>query len=155
MQSDGEFLTGLWFANSKSANMHNGTFVEQDLEIFEQTSRWLSLYFRGEVPAFVPKYKLEKISNFQDDVLSIVKKIPYGTTLTYGEIARQIAEEKHINKMSAQAVGGAVGKNPICLIIPCHRVVGANGKLVGYGGGIENKIALLKLEKNSMGNFNQ
>ena len=85
-------------------------------------------------------------------VWSFVEKIPYGKTITYGDIAKEIAKIKHIDKMSAQAVGGAVGANPICLIVPCHRVVGANNKLVGYGGGIENKIKLLKLEAETLSN---
>lgn len=80
-------------------------------------------------------------------------KIPYGETITYNDIAKTIARKKGIKKMSAQAVGGAVGWNPICIIIPCHRVVGANGNLTGYGGGIQNKIELLKIEKNNMDEF--
>jgi len=86
-------------------------------------------------------------------VIDIMNKIPYGKVVTYNDIAKEIAKIKGLNKMSAQAVGGAVGWNPICIIIPCHRVVGSNGSLTGYGGGIKNKIKLLELEKNDMTKF--
>ena len=86
-------------------------------------------------------------------MIDIMMKIPYGKTITYGDIAKEIASRRGIEKMSARAVGAAVGSNPICIIIPCHRVIGSGGNLTGYGGGIQNKIALLKLEGNDMNNF--
>ena len=113
-----------------------------DLEIFARTREWLDIYFSGKNPDFLPGIRTE----FCARVSEIMKEIPYGKTVTYGEIAKRIAEEKGIKRMSAQAVGGAVGLNPVCIIIPCHRVLGAKGKLTGYGGGIKNKIGLLKLE---------
>lgn len=150
LKSDGEFLTGLWFENSKDNIKNACDTQEKSLSIFDQTKLWLDEYFGGNIPTFTPKYKFENQSPFKLLVWSFVEKIPYGKTITYGDIAKEIAKIKHIDKMSAQAVGGAVGANPICLIVPCHRVVGANNKLVGYGGGIENKIKLLKLENETL-----
>lgn len=118
-----------------------------DLPIFTQTKEWLDLYFSGEIPQFVPQIAFpNNASAFALRVWEILRTIPHGKTTTYGAIAKQIARELGIAKMSAQAVGGAVGRNPISIIIPCHRVVGANGNLTGYAGGLENKIALLKIE---------
>lgn len=138
MRSDGDSLTELRFCD---------TPIEGDakLPIFDEAVRWLDAYFGGEIPDFMPKYRLIGMSPFTEEVLSIVSTIAYGDTLSYGDIARLISDRRG-KRMSAQAVGGAVGRNPICLIIPCHRVIGAGGKLIGYGGGIENKAALLKLE---------
>ena len=118
----------------------------EDLEIFEQTRKWLDIYFGGKNPDFLPSLSPGIRTEFCARVSEIMKEIPYGKTITYGEIAKRIAEEKGIKRMSAQAVGGAVGLNPVCIIIPCHRVLGAKGKLTGYGGGIKNKIGLLRLE---------
>lgn len=118
----------------------------EDLEIFEQTREWLDIYFGGKNPDFLPSLSPGIRTEFCTRVSEIMKEIPYGKTTTYGEIAKRIAEEKGIKRMSAQAVGGAVGLNPVCIIIPCHRVLGAKGKLTGYGGGIKNKIGLLRLE---------
>ncbi len=153
MRSDGEYLTGLWFENSRDTAKHNYNFIEKDLPIFRATSKWLDTYFSGIEPNFVPKYKIENLTPFRKQVIDIMNKIPYGETCTYNDIAKQIAKIKGIKRMSAQAVGGAVGWNPICIIVPCHRVVGTNGSLTGYGGGIENKIELLKIERNDMNNF--
>lgn len=153
MKSDGEYLTGLWFDGSKDSSKHNGNFEEKNLLIFEETAKWLDIYFNGEEPNFKPKYKVENLTPFRKQVIDIMNKIPYGKTITYNDIAKEIAKNKGIHKMSAQAVGGAVGWNPICIIIPCHRVVGTNGSLTGYGGGIKNKIKLLELEKNDMSKF--
>jgi len=97
----------------------------------------------------MPKYKIEFTSAFRKEVLEETSKIPFGKTTTYGEIAQRIASRRHIAKMSAQAVGGALAWNPLCIMIPCHRIIGANGKLTGYGGGIKNKNALLELEKSN------
>lgn len=147
MSSDGEALTGLWFDRQK---YFGSTLTEvsenKKLPVFEETIRWLDCYFRGEVPDFVPKLKLEG-TEFRKQVWEILLTIPYGQTMTYGDIAKQIAEQKGIVSMSAQAVGGAVGHNPIGIIVPCHRVIGADRSLTGYAGGIEKKIRLLQIEK--------
>lgn len=153
MSSDGTFLTGLWFEESKDALKHNDDFEEKSLPIFDETKKWLDLYFDGKEPQFIPKYKINNLTPFRKQVIDIMTKIPYGKLISYNDIAKKIAKENGIKKMSAQAVGGAVGWNPICLIIPCHRVVGSNGNLTGYGGGIQNKIKLLELEKNDMNKF--
>lgn len=153
MKSDGEYLTGLWFDGSRDDKKHNSQCVFKDLNIFDETVDWLNSYFKGNIPDFTPKYKLENLTPFREEVFDIMNKIPYGEVITYNDIAREIADKRGIKKMSAQAVGGAVGWNPICIIIPCHRVVGSNGSLTGYGGGIENKIGLLKLEGIDLSKF--
>ncbi len=114
--------------------------------IIQQSVDWLNIYFSGKEPDFMPAVSL-KGTPFQMEVWNILKEIPYGQTMTYGEIAVRIARQRGISRMSAQAVGGAVGRNPISIIIPCHRVVGANGSLTGYAGGIDRKRVLLKLER--------
>lgn len=141
MTSDGNVLTGLYFVKSHSAAESNNA-----LPFFKDVSRWLDIYFSGREPDFTPDFRIDNATPFRKDVLDILNRIPFGKLLTYGEIAKSIAEKNGLAKMSAQAVGGAVGWNPIGIIVPCHRVVGANNKLTGYGGGIENKIALLRLE---------
>lgn len=153
MTSDGEYLTGLYFEESKDELKHKVDCKINKLPIFTETIKWLDIYFSGKEPEFTPKYKINNLTTFRKDVINIMNTIPFGNTLTYNDIAKMIADKRGIKKMSAQAVGGAVGWNPICLIIPCHRVVGTNGNLTGYGGGIENKISLLKLEKNDMSKF--
>ena len=150
MVSDGEFLTGLWFEGSRDAEKHPQCCEEVPLPIFAETARWLDQYFRGENPSFMPKYKIQNLTSFRAEVMEIMLTIPYGKTVTYGEIAHRIAQNRGTRKMSAQAVGGAVGWNPLCIIIPCHRVMGASGALTGYGGGIHNKIALLTLEGHNL-----
>ena len=141
LTSDGEFLTSLYFIDTvnKSNNIIHQSFIE--------TIKWLDIYFSGNIPNFTPKYKFDSLTPFQKEVLEITKNIPYGKIITYKEIADTIAKRKNIKKMSAQAVGQALKHNPICIIIPCHRVIGSNNKLTGYNGGINNKIELLKLEK--------
>ena len=151
MSSDGEYLTGLWFVGSRDECKHDGDYEEKDLPVFEETSRWLDMYYQGVVPDFMPKYRIEGATEFRKLVIDMMLAIPYGETVTYGDIANAVAEERGVSRMSAQAVGGAVGWNPICIIIPCHRVMGANGALTGYGGGIENKVALLELEQGYCG----
>ena len=153
MNSDGTYLTGLWFESSRDASKHKYNYEEKELPIFNQTTKWLDIYFSGKNPDFIPEYKIENITPFRQQVIDIMNKIPYGKTITYNDIAKEIAKNQGIEKMSAQAVGGAVGWNPICIIIPCHRVVGTNGSLTGYGGGIENKIGLLEIEKVDMSKF--
>ena len=153
MNSDGEYLTGLWSEGSRDTSKHDIYCEEKDLPIFKETSKWLDIYFNGNVTDFTPKYKIENLTPFRKEVIDIINEIPFGKTLTYNDIAKIIAKKRGIEKMSSQAVGGAVGWNPICIIIPCHRVVGTNGSLTGYGGGIKNKVALLTLEKNDMSKF--
>ena len=153
MVSDGEYLTGLWFDGSKDALKHVTDCEEKLLPVFEDTVKWLDIYFSGKSSNFIPKYKIADITDFRREVVDIMLEIPFGKTRTYGEIAHMIAKKRGMAKMSSRAVGRAVGWNPICIIIPCHRVVGSNSSLTGYGGGINNKIALLKHENNDMGKF--
>lgn len=148
MCSDGSALIGLGLASQQAAGaaIAGSRPGEESLPIFQDTARWLETYFRGRAPSFTPKLKLSG-SDFQKRVCEIMLTIPFGKTVTYGEIAAQIARERGIPRMSAQAVGGAVGANPILIIVPCHRVIGAGGNLTGYGAGMERKIQLLTLEK--------
>lgn len=152
LRSDGEVLTGLWFVGSKDAGKHQINEM-RELPIFAETVRWLDAYFGGCEPDFTPQYRIEGATEFRREVLGAVSRIPFGATTTYGEIAQELATRRGIAKMSSRAVGGAVGWNPICLIVPCHRVVGADGRLTGYGGGIENKVALLRLEGHGVDNL--
>lgn len=153
MNSDGEYLTGLWFENSRDSSKHKINCEEKDLEVFRETRKWLDIYFSGKNPNFTPKYKIEKLTPFRKEVIDIMNSIEYGNVVTYNDISKIIAEKRGMKRMSSQAVGGAVGWNPICIIIPCHRVVGTSGSLTGYGGGINNKIELLKLEGNNMSKY--
>ena len=153
LTSDGKYLTGLWFIGSHDDLKHTTLCEEKELPIFKETTKWLDIYFSGQEPKFTPKYKINNLTQFKKEVVDIMNEIPFGSTITYGKIALIIAKKRKIAKMSSRAVGQAVGSNPICLIIPCHRVVGINGNLTGYGGGIKNKIELLKLEKNDMSKF--
>lgn len=147
LAGDEKGLTGLWF---KDGVRYTGLGLKKDAvpretDYFERTKEWLDLYFQGRDPGFTPEIHLVG-SPFRNRVGEIMMEIPFGKTVTYGWIAERIAAERGIEKMAAQAVGGAVGRNPICLIVPCHRVVGSGGSLVGYGGGIMRKKALLELE---------
>ncbi len=143
-------LTGLWFEGQKYfANTLPNDHIQQETEILTEAKRWLDVYFSGEEPNFTPPLHPNG-SIFRKAVWQILLEIPYGQTITYGEIARRIAVMKNTSHMSAQAVGGAVGHNEISIIIPCHRVVGTNGSLTGYAGGIDKKISLLKLEHTDM-----
>ena len=147
MASDGEALTGLWFDGQKYfADCLETEHEEKMLPVFGQTDRWLDIYFSGKEPDFTPPLNM-KTTEFRKAVWNIMLTIPYGKTMTYGEIADRIAKQKGLQTMSAQAVGGAVGHNSISLIIPCHRVVGSNGSLTGYAGGIDKKMKLLELEE--------
>ena len=153
MNSDGEFLTGLWFINPPNKSKPKIDCKEKDLPIFRETCRWLDIYFSGIQPDFTPRYRIENFTPFKKEVSDIMLTIPFGKTMTYGDIASQIAKAHGIKKMSPRAVGGAVGWNPLCIIVPCHRVIGSNKNITGYGGGIKNKIELLKLEKNDISSF--
>lgn len=142
MQSDGANLRALKFGKFSE---FGAEFREQNLQIFGDTRAWLDIYFSGISPNFTPKISL-KGSKFELEIWQILMQIPYGTTATYGEIAHEIALKRQIPKMSARAVGRAVGANPIAIIIPCHRVIGSGGKLTGYAHGLDKKEFLLNLE---------
>ena len=147
LRSDGEALTGLWFADDKHYGAKDiAGAALADLDIFTQAENWLAEYFAGREPKVSVPLKLQG-SEFQMQVWRLLQDIPYGRLVTYGDIAKKIAAQKGVVRMSAQAVGGAVGHNPLCIIVPCHRVVGANGSLTGYGGGMWRKVRLLELEK--------
>lgn len=139
-------LTGLWFERQRYfAQGLAPVHTDEETPILAQTRRWLDLYFSGSVPDFTPP--LHPIgSDFRQEVWSLLLQIPYGKTTTYGALANQLAEKHGQRRMSAQAVGGAVGHNAISIIIPCHRVVGADGSLTGYAGGLDTKARLLAVE---------
>ncbi len=137
-------LTGLWFNGQKYfARSLPAGYTEQNTPALSEAKRWLEVYFTGKKPDFMPPLHIVG-SAFRRAVWEILLQIPYGKTTTYGEIARQLAKKQKLPRMSAQAVGGAVGHNEISIIIPCHRVVGTNGSLTGYAGGIDKKIKLLE-----------
>ena len=146
LAGDGNGLTGLWFEGQKYFARHlDKEQEEREIPLFELAKGWLDVYFSGREPDFsVPLHLMG--TAFQKEVWEILRSIPYGHTMTYGEIAKQLAEKRGLSHMSAQAVGGAVGRNPISILVPCHRVVGADGSLTGYAGGIDKKGRLLKLE---------
>ena len=164
MASDGRALTALFFQGQKYAeidisdeeNTADDTAEHSEAgerageggarAVFDRTLEWLDIYFAGRDPSFAPPLSI-KGTPFQEAVWEILRKIPYGTVITYGEIARQIAGKRGVRRMSAQAVGGAVGRNPVAIIVPCHRVIGSDGSLTGYAGGLDRKEKLLKLEK--------
>ena len=143
LTSDGMALTGLYFDGERVfPDLSAGR--KKDLPVFGEVIRWLDLYFAGEEPDFMPP--LAPVGTaFQMSVWEILRTIPYGETTTYGAIARRL-EEQTKKRMSAQAVGGAVGRNPISIIVPCHRVIGADGSLTGYAGGLDKKEYLLRTE---------
>ncbi|MCE5038844.1 methylated-DNA--[protein]-cysteine S-methyltransferase [Staphylococcus auricularis] len=155
LTSDGEALTGLYLPNqANEENEADACINHASLPIFQQARRWLDRYFKGEEPETHLPVKPSG-TLFQERVWRILREIPYGTLWTYGEIAKRIAKETGKARMSAQAVGGAVGRNPISIVIPCHRVIGANGNLTGYGGGIETKIKLLSNEHVDLSGLHQ
>ena len=146
LASDEEGLTGLWFEGQKYfANTLPDERILQETEILREAKKWLDLYFTGEEPPFTPPLHPAG-STFRQAVWQLLLQIPYGQTITYGEIARRMAEVKKVPRMSAQAVGGAVGHNEISIIIPCHRVLGKKCEITGFGGGLPAKRFLLKLE---------
>lgn len=146
-------LRGLWFDGQKYfARDLPDERTERETPVLSEAKRWLDLYFGGQEPDFLPP--LHPVGTpFRQAVWEILLRIPYGKTVTYGEISKQLAEKMGLERMSAQAVGGAVGHNKISIIIPCHRVVGSNGSLTGYAGGIDRKIKLLELEHADMSRF--
>lgn len=142
LASDGEAITGLWFYGQKyfAAGLDPAA-EEKALPVFETAKRWLDLYFGGEIPDFIPPLKFFG-SDFQKSVWNELLKIPYGETVSYGDIAKKPGKSLGCPR----AVGGAVGHNPVSIIVPCHRVLGKNGSLTGYAGGTDKKIKLLELE---------
>lgn len=146
--SDGESLVGLWTDGQRyfGDTVPNEMLPNDNLNIFAITKDWLNRYFEGEKPQ-ISELSLAPIGGeFRQTVWKMLTEIPYGKVITYGELAQKIAKQRGIERMSAQAVGGAVGHNPISIIIPCHRVVGANGNLTGFSGGIQMKLQLLQHE---------
>lgn len=143
-------MRGLWFDGQKYfARDLPAERIEQNTPVLAEAERWLDMYFSGKEPDFLPP--LHPVgSPFRQEVWKILLQIPYGRTITYGDISKQLAKKRGLERMSAQAVGGAVGHNEISIMIPCHRVVGTNGSLTGYAGGIDRKIKLLELEKADM-----
>ena len=147
LASDGNALTGLWFDGQKHfAETLALEHTEKSLPIFEQADKWLDIYFSGIAPDFTPPLNMQTTA-FRRAVWSILLTIPYGQTMTYRDIADRIAMQRGIARMSPRAVGGAVGHNAISIIIPCHRVIGTDGSLTGYAGGIQRKTRLLILER--------
>ncbi len=154
MASDGDAVIGLWFEGQKYFAQGLGPDAQKaDLPVFRQTAAWLDAYFapqggnRAVADALPARPRLApRGSEFRQRIWQMLLEIPYGEVTTYGALARRLATESGQKYMSAQAVGGAVGHNPISILIPCHRVVGTNGSLTGYAGGVEKKVALLRLE---------
>ena len=146
LAADEKELTGLWFENSKYFGSNLPQEYRESMNVvLRKTKRWLDIYFAGENPDFLPPVHLIG-TPFQKEVWKILLEIPYGKTTTYGEIAERLAKEKGIQRMSARAVGGAVGHNPISILVPCHRVMGKNGSLIGYAAGLDKKVKLLEME---------
>ena len=151
--ADERGLVGLWLDSQKYfGGMLPAELTERESPVLAETKRWLDIYFSGREPGFTPPLHPDG-SPFRQAVWKLLLQIPYGKTTTYGEIARQLAGKQGLPRMSAQAVGGAVGHNEISIIIPCHRVVGTNGSLTGYAGGIDKKMKLLELEHTDMTGF--
>ena len=147
LAGEGDALTGLWLeGQGHSADCTSWCGEVKWLPVFGDAFRWLDIYFSGRDPGFTPRMELRG-TPFRKEVWEILLGIPYGSTMTYGEIAEIVGRRRGIRRMSAQAVGGAVGHNPVSLIVPCHRVIGAGGALTGYAGGLDLKRRLLQLEK--------
>lgn len=153
MGSNGNQLTGLWFEGQKYFDHPSGDRPQHlSLPIFDETRTWLDVYFQGKRPTFTPPMLLND-TPFRRTVWQLLLTIPYGETTTYKDIARKWARQHGVKSMSSQAVGGAVGRNPISIIIPCHRVIGTNGSLTGYAGGMDRKRWLLQWEQENTDRF--
>ena len=147
LAADETGVTGLWFAGQKYFARHlDKEHAEKEISLFTTVKQWLDVYFAGSEPDFTVPIHFTGTA-FQNEVWGILCAIPYGRTTTYSEIAKQLAARRGLPHMSAQAVGGAVGHNPISILVPCHRVVGLGGSLTGYAGGLERKRCLLALEQ--------
>ncbi len=147
LASDGAALTGLWFDGQRPPlDLSKAREAEELLPVFARTLCWLDIYFSGRAPDFTPPLRLSG-TVFRETVWDLLLTVPYGKTVTYGELARLAAARLGLARMSAQAVGGAVGANPVSIIVPCHRVLGADGSLTGYAGGLDCKRFLLELER--------
>ena len=146
LAADDAGLTGIWFDGEKYFAQHlEEQHEKKNTSILQQTKHWLDVYFSGKEPDCTVPFHFNG-TTFQNEVWNILCTIPYGKTMTYGEIAKRIAAKRGIPRMAAQAVGGAVGHNEISIIVPCHRVIGTDGSLTGYAGGLDKKIKLLTLE---------
>ncbi len=150
---DGEFLRGLYFENSNNLKAINLRSYRMNKEVFETSISWLNIYFNGENPHFLPKYSLGEISDFRQLVYGDLLKLSFGEVAFYSYIGEKIAVKKNINSMSSRAVGTAIGKNPISIIIPCHRIIRKDLNIGNYDGGFENKKNLLELEGNTIKDF--
>ncbi|MGN1267463.1 MAG: methylated-DNA--[protein]-cysteine S-methyltransferase [Dorea sp.] len=149
LASDGKAITGLWFYGQKYfADTLGDKYENGNLKIFQETKKWLEKYFSGKNPEMNIELN-PKGSEFRQKVWKILCEIPYGEVMTYGEIAKKIAKAEGKKSMSAQAVGGAVGHNPISILIPCHRVVGSDGSMTGYAGGVEKKEWMIGMEQDN------
>ena len=146
MTAEDGALTGLWLEGQKYFPSDLPEPSDGESEIFARVRRWLDAYFAGKQPEVSALPIAPKGSAFAQSVWQLLLEIPYGQTVTYGQLAKRLAEQRGLDHMSAQAVGGAVGHNPLSIIIPCHRVLGAKNQLTGYAGGLEVKTFLLKLE---------
>ncbi|MEK2535056.1 methylated-DNA--[protein]-cysteine S-methyltransferase [Tetragenococcus halophilus] len=146
--ADNSFVLGLWFEDQKyyGASYSLEEAVDQENRVIKKVKEWLNDYFDGRKPAKEHLSLAPKVTDFRQKVLSILQTVPYGQTITYQQILDKLKENYGKNVGSARAVGGAVGHNPISIIIPCHRVIGSDGSLTGYAGGIERKLKLLTLE---------
>ena len=153
--SDGESIIGLCIEGQKYYldKIEKESILKNDLAIFEKTKKWLDSYFKQEKPKISELSLAPEGNTFRQYIWELLCEIPYGETTTYGELAKKVAKKLNKPSMSAQAVGNAVGHNPISIIIPCHRVVGKNGSLTGYAGGIDKKIKLLEIENVNMEKF--
>ncbi|MDR1360585.1 MAG: methylated-DNA--[protein]-cysteine S-methyltransferase [Deltaproteobacteria bacterium] len=148
LASDGEKLVGLWNEEQKyfAASVKGGMAEEPELPVFTAVKTWLDAYFSGLRPDLHALPLAPEGSAFRKAVWELLCAIPYGKCTTYGKIAQSVARRMRRKNMSSQAVGGAVGRNPISIIVPCHRVIGSNGNLTGYAGGMDKKVRLLELE---------
>ncbi len=146
-------LTGLWFEGTKNIPVGlNLEYKAREVPVIVEAKRWLDIYFSGKCPGFTPHLHITG-TEFRLCVWHLLRQIPYGKTVCYGLLADNIAKKRGMQSMSAQAVGGAVSHNGISIIIPCHRVVGKNGNLTGYAGGVDRKYKLLQLEHVAMEKF--
>lgn len=144
--ADAQGLTGIVFINQKKqADSPDQKQIRTDLPVFLQACQWLENYFAGEIPGELPALHL-KGTEFQQEVWEMLRRIPYGAVVTYGDLAKELAVQRGMKRMSAQAVGSAVGRNPVPVLLPCHRVIGKDGKLTGYAYGLDRKQYLLELE---------